>query len=98
MPQPLAQAAQKLADRLQRAEQPVRIIGHYDCDGLTSSAILVQALLRLGKRFHLSNVLSLSPELIEQLNSEAPTLVLFTDLGSGYMDLLAGLEAPGLVV
>lgn len=98
MPQPLAEAAQPLADRLREIEQPVRIIGHYDCDGLTSSAILVQTLLRLGKRFHLSNVLSLAPSVIERLNREAPALVLFTDLGSGYMDLLAQLEAPALVV
>ena len=98
MPQPLAEAAQPLADRLREIEQPVRIIGHYDCDGLTSSAILVQTLLRLGKRFHLSNVLSLAPGVIERLNREAPALVLFTDLGSGYMDLLAQLEAPALVV
>ena len=98
MPQPLVEAAQPLAERLRETGQPVRIIGHYDCDGLTSSAILVQTLLRLGKRFHLSNVLSLAPGVIERLNREAPALVFFTDLGSGYMDLLAGLEAPALVV
>nr|AIF05347.1 single-stranded-DNA-specific exonuclease RecJ [uncultured marine group II/III euryarchaeote KM3_181_H05] len=95
---PLVKAAQPLAARLREIEQPVRVIGHYDCDGLTSSAILVQALLRLGKRFHLTNVLSLAPGVIEQLNREVPELVLFTDLGSGYMDLLAGLETEALVV
>ena len=98
MPQPIAAAAQPLADRLRQAEQPVRLIGHYDCDGLTSSAIQARALQRSGQRFHLTNVVALTPAVIEQLNSEAPALVLFTDLGSGYPELLAQLKAPALVV
>ena len=98
MPRLLSTAAQPLADRLRQAEQPVRLIGHYDCDGLTSSAILARALQRCGLRFHLTNVVALTPDVIEQLNSEVPALVLFSDLGSGYPDLLAQLKTSELVV
>ena len=98
MPRLLSTAAQPLADRLRQAEQPVRLIGHYDCDGLTSSAILARALQRCGLRFHLTNVVALTPDVIEQLNSEVPALVLFSDLGSGYPDLLAQLKTSALVV
>ena len=98
MPRLLSTAAQPLADRLRQAEQPVRLIGHYDCDGLTSSAILARALQRCGLRFHLTNVVALTPDVIDQLNSEVPALVLFSDLGSGYPDLLAQLKTSALVV
>ncbi|MFC2143995.1 DHHA1 domain-containing protein [Candidatus Aenigmatarchaeota archaeon] len=64
----------------------IRVVSHYDADGITSGAIMTRALAREGKNFHLSLVNQLSEELLEDLGREGRRLIIFTDLGSGYLD------------
>jgi RecJ-like exonuclease len=63
----------------------VRLISHYDADGITSASIITKALFREGKPFHLTIVNQLSNPLIEDLSKEGNSLVIFTDLGSGML-------------
>jgi single-stranded-DNA-specific exonuclease len=66
----------------------VRLVSHYDADGIASAAIMVKALAREGKGFHLSLINQLSESFLEGLASEGRKLIIFTDLGSGYLESL----------
>jgi len=69
----------------------VRLVSHLDADGISAAAIALSALTRAGKRVHLSIKKQITPEIIEELKKEENELFLFTDLGSGYMELLENL-------
>ena len=65
-----------------------RVISHLDADGITSAAIIVNALKRLKFVHHLSIVKQLSEEVLEELSKAEYTYYIFTDLGSGQFDLI----------
>ncbi len=67
----------------------IRLVSHYDADGISSAAIMVRALQREGKCFRLSFVKQLSGEAVESLKGDSEKLVVFTDLGSGFQNDIA---------
>jgi RecJ-like exonuclease len=71
----------------------LRVISHYDADGLAAASIMVGALSRSKKQFHLTISKSLDKEIIEGIGREGNEAVLFLDMGSGMIDSLETLEA-----
>ncbi len=67
----------------------IRLVTHNDADGLSSGGILAIAALRMGARFKISSEKKLDDKLITRLVEEKPDLVIFSDFGSGYLDLIA---------
>ncbi len=76
----------------------VRLISHLDADGISAAAIALSALTRAGKKVHLSIKKQLTPEVVEELKNENRELYLFTDLGSGYIELLEELAKNSKVI
>lgn len=95
--QPLIELARKAAERIRSEPKLIHVVSHNDADGISSAAIMVKALLHLGKLFHLIIVKQIRPELIERLRAAAPGLVVFTDIGSGYLDELEKLGCDVIV-
>ncbi|WP_292462733.1 DHH family phosphoesterase [Methanolobus sp.] len=85
--------ARQAADVIEDHEY-VRVISHNDADGLTSAAIICQALLRKGIRFHTTIVPRLDSSVVDTVNASAgeKDLVVFCDMGSGQSDILSGLK------
>ncbi|HDJ96546.1 MAG TPA: DHH family phosphoesterase, partial [Candidatus Aenigmarchaeota archaeon] len=69
-------------------ERPVRLISHNDADGICSAAILLKALLREGSNVHLSIVKQLKSSTLDSLRINPDSFVIFTDLGSGQLDII----------
>ncbi len=65
-----------------------RIISHFDADGISSAGIICAALYRLQASFHLSIVKQLTPEILKNLKEEKYTFFIFTDIGSGQLNLI----------
>ncbi|MCS4542218.1 MAG: DHH family phosphoesterase [Euryarchaeota archaeon] len=86
--QTCAQAVAKVIKDFIIKGSPIRIISHYDADGLTSAGILGKALMRAGARFHFSIVEQLEKEHIESFAHGKYELFVFTDLGSGQLDII----------
>ena len=61
-------------------DKEIQIISHFDTDGITSAAIMVQTLKKLDKKFSLKIVKSLEEQFIYDLTNK---LTLFLDLASG---------------
>jgi len=86
----LVAKAKKVSDVIRDTHRFVRVISHYDADGITSGAIMTKALVREGKDFQLSIIKQISAEFIQELAKECektnPGLIIFLDLGSGSLD------------
>ena len=65
-------------------DQEIQIISHFDTDGISSAAIMINCLKKLDQKFTLRIVKNLSKEIIESLSKEKITL--FLDLASGSLE------------
>jgi len=81
----LVSKAVKTADSIRSAPGTIRIVSHYDADGITSAAIMATALFREGKEFHISLVKQLSEDIIKDLADSPYKSIMFLDLGSGML-------------
>lgn len=70
--------------------KPIKIISHYDTDGITSATIMAKALKRLGKTFSIKIIKQLDIEMINSLPKEE--VLVFLDLGSSYLTELSNFE------
>ena len=64
----------------------IYIVSHFDTDGVTSAAIMVQTLKKLDKKFSLKIIKSLEENFIKSLPQNK--LILFLDLASGSLNYL----------
>lgn len=67
--------------------KPLRVISHFDTDGITSAAIISRALQRWNKPFNLQIIKNLETEFIRSLPENE--ILVFLDLGSGSLPELA---------
>ena len=66
--------------------KPIKVISHYDTDGITSAAIFSRALQRWNKNFSLEIVKGLEKEFINNLPESH--ILIFLDLASNFLDYL----------
>ena len=67
----------------------IHVFSHLDADGLAAAGIIGRALFRLDARFRIRITQWINDKTVEEILSEKPQLIVFTDLGSGYIDLLS---------
>jgi len=65
----------------------IQIISHFDTDGITSAAIMIQTLKKLDKKFSVKIVKSLDKKLIYDFHKDK--ISLFLDLASGSLEYIA---------
>ena len=66
----------------------INVVSHLDADGLSAAGIIGKALFRLDAKFRIRVRHWIDEKLAEDIRSEKPQLTIFSDLGSGYLDLL----------
>ncbi|MEE9405847.1 MAG: DHH family phosphoesterase [Candidatus Aenigmarchaeota archaeon] len=84
----LVSKAARIAQTVKSTPGRVRVISHYDADGITSASIMVKALLREGRDFHLTIIKQLGEDIVQELAKEDNSIMMFLDLGSGHLDLI----------
>ncbi len=83
----LVSAAREAADFLASCDVPVRVVAHYDCDGISSAIIAHEGLRRAGIEFDITFVEELDADVLRELRGEAFEPVwLFVDIGSGQIE------------
>jgi len=90
----LADRAAACADRL-RATDEVLLASHIDADGLTSAGIAATALERAGIPFETVFCKQLDEAEVASIAATDYDTVLFTDFGSGQLEIIAEHEAAG---
>ena len=71
----------------------IRVVGHLDADGLCASAIMINALIRLNRRYSLTTLPTITEEILKEVNEESEEYLVFVDLGSGNVDALGKILA-----
>lgn len=69
------------------SDKPIKVVSHFDSDGITSAAIFSRALARWGKHFSVQIVKNLEEEFIKKLSEDQ--ILIFLDLASGSLRYLA---------
>ena len=69
-------------------DEVIHIVSHLDADGLSAAGIIGKSLLRLEGTFRLQIERWIDENLVNEIAAEKHPLTIFTDLGSGYLDLL----------
>jgi single-stranded-DNA-specific exonuclease len=66
----------------------IHVFSHLDADGIAAAGIIGKALFRLDARFRIRITQWVDEKIIGEIVADKPELVVFTDFGSGYLDLL----------
>ena len=74
----IERVVQKFSEKSKNLD--IQVVSHFDTDGITSAAIMIQTLKKLDKSFTLKIVKSLDEKTISKLSKDK--LVLFIDLAS----------------
>ncbi len=97
VPKDLLERVQRGAALVERVRR-VRILGHYDPDGTTATALLARAALRAGKVFHASTTTVVDEAAVKRVNEEGNELVIVSDMGSAQLPLIETLSCPAIVL
>ncbi|MBU2052815.1 MAG: DHH family phosphoesterase [Nanoarchaeota archaeon] len=76
--------AKRFAEEIK--DQEIQVISHFDTDGITSAAIMIQALKKLDKKFSIKIVKNLEKEFIKTLAKDK--LTIFLDLASSNINTI----------
>ncbi|MEM2994826.1 MAG: DHH family phosphoesterase [Candidatus Bathyarchaeia archaeon] len=82
-----AQAAKTILE-VAKGDGYIYVFSHLDADGVAAAGIVGKALFRLDARFKIRITQWVDEEVLGDVCSEKPQLVIFTDFGSGYINLL----------
>ncbi len=85
-------AASMAADTIKgvaKADGAINVFSHLDADGIAAAGIIGKALSRLDARFRIRVTQWIEDEIVGDIASNKPDLIVFSDLGSGYVDFLS---------
>ncbi len=66
----------------------IRILTHNDADGVASGGIISRASMRVGAQFKTTVEKRLDAQILGEVAAEKPSIVVLTDFGSGYLELV----------
>lgn len=101
--EPGSEVPEKLLSRISIAKKElerfseVRVVSHYDADGISSAGVLCNALMRAGKRFHATLTKNLSEKVVREIGPGCECVIL-SDMGSGQLDALETLDCTVIVL
>jgi RecJ-like exonuclease len=78
--------AKAAAEAVKTFPGEIRVVSHYDADGITSAAIITRALQREGKSFHVTLLKQLGDERLKEISPyKKDRMFIFSDFGSGML-------------
>ena len=75
--------------REKASDDTVLLTSHFDADGISSGSIMLSAVNRLSSFPHLRVIDSVNERILEQIEAVESNLVIFTDIGSGYLEIIS---------
>ena len=76
----------------------IRVVSHYDADGISSAAIICKALYRDGYDFHASIMRNPFNKGLERLSNEQNELIIFCDMGSGQIESIENIQCKSIII
>ena len=76
----------------------IRVISHYDADGISSAAIISKALYRAGYDFHTTLMRNPFDKGLQRVSKEENELIVFCDMGSGQINTIEKMKAKSIII
>lgn len=68
--------------------ETIRLISHFDADGISSAALMIKLLNKENRKYTLSIIRQLTRDFLNELSMENGKVIVFTDLGSGLLSAI----------
>lgn len=100
LPAELLEKLTAASNLIKSTSSTIKVISHYDADGLSAGGILTAILVRLGKKFHTTLVHSIGPEstIFSELQETKFDVKIFTDMGTGQLESIEGLDGWSIIL
>jgi len=82
-----AQAAKTILETV-KEDGLIHVFSHLDADGVAAAGIIGKTLFRLDAKFRIQITQWIDEKIVGEILSDKPQVIVFTDFGSGYIDLL----------
>ena len=76
----------------------IRVVSHYDADGISAGGIICNALYREGYDFHATLMRNPFDKGLERLSKEENELIIFSDMGSGQIETMEKLGCKVIIL
>lgn len=76
----------------------IRVVSHYDADGITAAAIICKALYRAGYNFHATLMRNPFDKGLQRISTEENELIIFTDMGSGQLEYIENMKVKSIII
>ncbi|MDR0492270.1 MAG: DHH family phosphoesterase [Nitrososphaerota archaeon] len=83
-----AQEAAKVIKETTQKDGSISCFSHLDADGIAAAGIIAKMLQRIDARFRMRVMQWVDDKIIAEVTTDKPQLVILSDFGSGYLDLL----------
>ena len=80
-----SEATDMLKEHIEK-DEVIRIISHNDADGISSAAVIANALAEENVQFHTTIIPRLKDDIVNQLRHEKYNLFIFSDMGSAFVN------------
>jgi RecJ-like exonuclease len=100
MTEDITQACQNAASLLRSVPitKRIRIVSHYDADGIAAAGVLCTAMYRAGYEFHASLMRNPFTKGFDRLKNEHNELIVFSDMGSGQIETIESLGCKAIIL
>ena len=75
--------------REKASDDTVLLTSHFDADGISAGSIMLSSVNRLSSFPHLRVIDSVNQRILDQIEAVESDLVIFTDIGSGYLEIIS---------
>jgi single-stranded-DNA-specific exonuclease len=76
----------------------VRVVSHYDADGISAAGVLCIMLRRAGYDFHATLMRNPFTKGFDRLKNEDNTLIIFSDMGSGQLETISQIGCKAIIL
>jgi RecJ-like exonuclease len=76
----------------------IRVVSHYDADGISAAAIICKALYRAGFDFHATLMRNPFDKGLKRISEEENELIIFTDMGSGQIETIEKMKSQSIII
>lgn len=76
----------------------IRVVSHYDADGISAAGVLCTAVYRLGFDFHATLMRNPFTKGFDRLKNEHNDLIIFSDMGSGQIETIKSLGCKAIIL
>jgi len=82
-----AEASKAIAEAAKK-DWFIHVSSHLDADGVAAAGVMAKALWRLDAKFRVKITQQLDEKIVSSIAADKPQMVILTDFGSGYLDML----------